>query len=53
MGQRYVNGLFAVLAAVDLAWFGIEYWLNRYDFEGMMMASVRKIFAIGFFSRLQ
>jgi type IV secretion system protein TrbL len=49
IGQRYATGLFAVLAAADLTWFGVEYWLNRYDFEGMMMASLRKIFAVGFF----
>ena len=52
VGQKYVTGLFAVIAAADLAWFGIEYWLNRYDFEGMMMASIRKIFAVGFFLAL-
>jgi type IV secretion system protein TrbL len=51
-GQHYVAALFAVLAAADLTWFGIEYWLNRYDFEGMMMASIRKIFAVGFFLAL-
>jgi type IV secretion system protein TrbL len=51
-GQHYVAALFAVLASADLAWFGIEYWLNRYDFEGMMMASVRKVFAVGFFLAL-
>ncbi len=51
-GQKYVTGLFAVIAAADLTWFGIEYWLNRYDFEGMMMASLRKIFAVGFFLAL-
>jgi len=51
-GQKYTTALFAVIAAADLAWFGIEYWLNRYDFEGMMMASVRKVFAIGFFLAL-
>jgi type IV secretion system protein TrbL len=52
VGQKYVTGLFAVIAAADLTWFGVEYWLNRYDFEGMMMASVRKIFAVGFFLAL-
>ena len=52
VGQKYVTGLFAVIAAADLAWFGIEFWLNRSDFEGMMMATVRKIFAIGFFLAL-
>lgn len=51
-GQKYTTALFAVIASADLAWFGIEYWLNRYDFEGMMMASVRKIFAVGFFLAL-
>ena len=51
-GQRYVTGLFAVMAAADLTWFGVEYWLNRYDFEGMMMASIRKVFAVGFFLAL-
>lgn len=51
-GQHYVAALFAVLAAADLTWFGVEYWLNRYDFEGMMMASVRKVFAVGFFLAL-
>jgi type IV secretory pathway TrbL component len=51
-GQKYVTGLFAVIAAADLTWFGVEYWLNRYDFEGMMMASIRKIFAVGFFLAL-
>jgi type IV secretion system protein TrbL len=51
-GQHYVTALFAVLASADLAWFGVEYWLNRYDFEGMMMASVRKVFAVGFFLAL-
>ena len=51
-GQKYITGLFAVIAAADLTWFGIEYWLNRYDFEGMMMASLRKVFAVGFFLAL-
>jgi type IV secretion system protein TrbL len=51
-GQHYVAALFAVLAAADLTWFGVEYWLNRYDFEGMMMASIRKVFAVGFFLAL-
>jgi type IV secretion system protein TrbL len=51
-GQQYIGALFAVLAAADLTWFGVEYWLNRHDFEGMLMASLRKVFAIGFFLAL-
>src|SRR3954462_4106839 len=42
-------GIFAVLAACDLAWFGIEMWRQKHDFQSAMMASSQKLMAIAFF----
>lgn len=51
-GQTIMGGLFALLLGVDGVWFAMEYKLNRYDFEAAMMATLRKLFGVGFFMAL-
>jgi len=46
---RVINGLFAVLALCDVAWFGIQLRLQKHDFESAIMASTGKLLALGFF----
>lgn len=46
---RMVNGLFAVLALCDLAWFGVTLWFQKHSFDSVVMAATGKLLALGFF----